>query len=136
MERERITRSGESGVRVPADPGQLQMLRALAESIMMSAGFTGDVVTDVRIALDEVATTLTMSAAPGTTLECEFHYDAEQIVVQITGVTETRNAMEDHAFGRHLLAAITDSTQMSTDPFDDSRGGYPATVRFSRRRLG
>jgi serine/threonine-protein kinase RsbW len=53
------------GVRVPADLEQLLMLRALAETVSLIADFALDEVTDIRLALDEVATSLILDAVPG-----------------------------------------------------------------------
>ncbi|WP_228806575.1 hypothetical protein [Nocardia cyriacigeorgica] len=53
------------GVRVPAELGQLLMLRALTETVSLIADFALDEVTDIRLALDEVATSLILDAVPG-----------------------------------------------------------------------
>ncbi|MGW4121742.1 hypothetical protein [Nocardia sp. NPDC004711] len=68
-----VSLSGEVAVRLPADAGELAMLRALAETLMLTADFTIDVVTDVRVALDEVATALiaaSQAASGPTTRKC------------------------------------------------------------------
>ncbi|WP_227838332.1 ATP-binding protein [Nocardia aurantia] len=125
---------GEFRVRVPAVVSQLAMLRAVAETVLLTADFTLDVVTDVRVALDEVATALMLAADPGRELECELRYDARGAEVRVSLVSRTEDALEDDSFGRHIVAALTDWMEASCEPYDEGLGGYPVTVRFGRQR--
>jgi serine/threonine-protein kinase RsbW len=125
---------GEFRVRVPAVVSQLSMLRAVAETVLLTADFTLDVVTDVRVALDEVATALILAADPGRQIECELRYDARGTEVLVTLVARTDTALEDDSFGRHIVAALTDWLEAGCGPFDPELGGYPVTVRFGRQR--
>ncbi|WP_019930235.1 hypothetical protein [Nocardia sp. BMG111209] len=125
---------GEFRVRVPAVVSQLAMLRAVAETVLLTADFTLDVVTDVRVALDEVATALMLSADAGRELEFELRYDARGVEVRVSLVSRTEAALEDDSFGRHIVAALTDWLEAGCEPYDPALGGYPVTVRFGRQR--
>ncbi|MCX4095258.1 ATP-binding protein [Nocardia sp. alder85J] len=125
---------GEFRSRVPAVVGQLSMLRAVAETVLLTADFTLDVVTDVRVALDEVATALILAADSGRQIECEIRYDAHGVDVRVSLVARTETALEDDSFGRHIVAALTDRLETSCGPFDPDLGGYPVVVRFARQR--
>src|SRR5690606_10181223 len=72
------------GVRVPAEHEQLVMLRALAETVALIADFGLDEVTDIRLALDEVATSLIAGAVAESTLSCDFDYDEHRMTVRVT----------------------------------------------------
>ncbi|MFE3099480.1 anti-sigma factor [Nocardia tengchongensis] len=128
------SRSGPVALRVRADAGQLEMLRAIAETIMLTADFTIDVVIDVRVALDQVATTLIAAAVPGVALECEFHFDEERVRIRVTSVIGAGGGLIEHSFGWHFVEALTDSIIVDSANFDTVRRGYPVTVEFTRKR--
>lgn len=126
--------AGDIGLRLRAEVKQLSMLRAVAETVLLTADFTIDVVTDVRVALDEVATAMMLSTVPGGAIECEFRCDDTQVHVRVAGVVTTDDAFDEHSFSRQILASLTDSLRTSRAPFDPELRGYPLVVRFSRLR--
>lgn len=128
------SRSGELDVRVPARLEQLSMLRAVTETIMLQADFTLDVVVDLRVALDEVATTMILSATPDASVDCSFRYDTRQVMVRVESVLRSNGTWEGNDFGRSLLETLTDSMETELSGFDDALGGYPVVVRLRRLR--
>lgn len=70
-----MTDTSVVGIRIPAELGQLTMLRALAETVALIGDFALDEVTDIRVAVDEVATALIVAAVPGSGIGCDFDYD-------------------------------------------------------------
>lgn len=123
-------------VRVPAQLEQLIMVRALAETISLIADFALDEVTDIRLALDEVATSLMLDAAPGTNLECQFSYDDNRMFVHVSSVATSETAMGRDGFGWHIVRTLTDSIAAVQRPYDSAIGGYPTLVDFSWVRAG
>ncbi|MFI6871729.1 ATP-binding protein [Nocardia sp. NPDC050406] len=122
------------GIRIPADLGQLTMLRALAETVALIADFALDEVTDIRVALDEVATALIVAAAPGSTIGCEFDYDDESMRVRVSAVAADEDALDETGFSWHVLETLTETIVAHRSPFDISTNGYPTVVEFSRLR--
>ncbi|MFC9995048.1 ATP-binding protein [Nocardia sp. NPDC127526] len=122
------------GIRIPADLGQLTMLRALAETVALIADFALDEVTDVRVALDEVATALIVGAVPGSCLDCDFDFDEQRMRVRVTAVAADSEALDEGGFGWHVLQTLTESLTAHTGSFDRASGGYPTVVEFSRMR--
>ncbi|MFF0633624.1 anti-sigma factor [Nocardia sp. NPDC004151] len=122
------------GVRVHADAGHLEMLRAVAETIMLTADFTIDVAIDMRVALDQVATTLIVAAVPGAVLDCEFRYDRLCIRIRVTSVVGSGGGLIEHSFGWHFVESLTDSITVDADEFDVVQRGYPVVVEFTRFR--
>ncbi len=120
------------GVRVPAEFPQLTMLRALTETALLIAELTLDTVTDIQIAVDEIATTIIDSAAVGSTLECEFEFDDRRTAVRITAIVADREAIDERGFGWHVVRTITQSLTAEVGAFDIALGGYPVTVAFDR----
>ncbi|WP_245717107.1 ATP-binding protein [Nocardia mikamii] len=122
------------GVRVLAQARQLLMLRALAETVALMAEFALDEVTDIRVALDEIATALIERAVAGSSIECDFGYDGDRMSVAVTAVAVTPEALHRDGLGWHVLTSITDSLEATTAPFDSAAAGYPVTVEFRRLR--
>ncbi|AVH25575.1 ATP-binding protein [Nocardia cyriacigeorgica] len=124
------------GVRVPAELDQLLMLRALTETVSLIADFALDEVTDIRLALDEVATSLILDAVPGSELTCDFNYGDNRMTVAVTSVAATESVGERHSFGWHIVRTLTESISTEQRPFDQNAGGYPTTARFTWVRGG
>ncbi|AXK89319.1 anti-sigma factor [Nocardia farcinica] len=131
---ERIGRSSTGttsiGIRVPARPDQLTMLRALAETVALIADFAIDEVTDIRLALDEVATALVLDAAPESILECEFSYAADCMHVRVRGVALSDAVVSQAGFGWHIVRTLTESIAAVQEPYDGRIGGYRTTIDF------
>ncbi|WP_162958687.1 ATP-binding protein [Nocardia yunnanensis] len=125
--------TGRVGLWVPAEASQLTILRAVTETVLLTADFTLDVVTDVRVALDEVATAIVLSAVPDGTIECEFVLDSGQVEVTVSAVTASGDVFAQNDFARHLLGAMTDTMRIAHENLDHQRGGYPLSVYFVRR---
>ncbi|MFF0611339.1 hypothetical protein ACFYUD_22025 [Nocardia tengchongensis] len=132
---ERKSDPGMVRVQVPAHPSYVFLLRAFVEILMLAADFTLDVVTDVCVALDEVAGELIDSAVRGAMVDCEFRCDAEGIVVRLGSVCETDSPLEEDGLARIALGTLTDSLRTTRVAFDTVLAGYPIVVRFSRSRL-
>ncbi|WP_327145883.1 ATP-binding protein [Nocardia sp. NBC_01327] len=124
------------GIRVPAGLTQLTMLRALAETVCLIADFTIDAATDIRVALDEVATTLMLTAVPGAEIECEFTYDERAMTVRVASVSHTATPFDEREFGWNMLHALTDSVRTITQPCDTGAPGFPIEVTFHRSQDG
>lgn len=127
-------RSGAVGLRVRADAGHLEMLRAIAETVMLTADFTIDAAIDIRVAVDQVATTLIAAAVPGTTLLCEFRFDEQRVRIAAASVIGTGGGLIEHSFGWHFVESLTDSLTVDTGEFDVVQRGYPVLVEFTRNR--
>ncbi|OCF87058.1 anti-sigma factor [Nocardia brasiliensis] len=119
------------GVRIPARLEQLTMLRGLAETVALIADFALDEVTDIRLALDEVATSLVLDAVPGSQLNCEFTYDTDQMFVHVASAATSEQVVGQAGFGWHIVRTLTHSIAASQAPFDADVAGYPTVVDFS-----
>ncbi len=122
------------GVRVPARPEQLTMLRALAETVGHIADFAIDEVADIRLALDEVATALVSDAVPGSELDCELDYGQDRMKVRVTGVTTSKEAVAQTGFGWHIVRTLTESVEAVQEPYDFLARGYRTTIDFDWSR--
>jgi len=124
------------GVRIPAELEQLTMLRALAETVALIADFAIDEVVDIRLALDEVATSLILEATPGSTLDCDFTYNDHEMFVRVAAVAVSEKVVGQAGFGWHIVRTLTQSISAAQEPFDSVVSGYPTVVDFSWARSG
>ncbi|ONM48949.1 ATP-binding protein [Nocardia donostiensis] len=136
---ERVSTSADTttiGIRVPATLDQLVMLRALAETVSLIADFALDEVTDIRLALDEVATSLILHAVPDTTLGCDFTYGKQQMTVHVNATTVSDSVQDTESFGWHIVRTLTRSVRAAQQAYDVAMGGYPTDVEFTWSRGG
>ena len=110
------------------------MVRAIAEAIVLMADFTLDEVADVRLAVDEVASTLIVRAVDGAALRSEYIVDDTGIKVRMSTTAAQEGMPEENSFGWHVLRTLTDSIVAGQEPYDEQASGYPTVVEFSRVR--
>ncbi|MFX0576516.1 ATP-binding protein [Nocardia nepalensis] len=121
-------------IRVAASVTQLPIVRGLAETLVLLSDFTLDEVADIRLAVDEVCSTLIAVAAPESSLHCRFTVGDHELLVRVTGVAATEGLPDQRSFGWHVLRTLTDDVQATQDPYDVPVSGYPTTVEFRRVR--
>ncbi|UFS97475.1 ATP-binding protein [Nocardia huaxiensis] len=136
-----INISAEQGLRatpveigVAASVSQLPIVRGLAETLVLLSDFTLDEVADIRLAVDEAASTVIAIAAPGTTLQCRFTVGDTDLVVRVSGIAATEGMPDQRSFGWHVLRTLTDDITATQGAYDPAISGYPTAVEFRRVR--
>ncbi|WP_063053863.1 ATP-binding protein [Nocardia arthritidis] len=121
-------------IRVAASVTQLPIVRGLAETLVLLSEFTLDEVADIRLAVDEVCSTLIAVAAPETSLNCRFTVGDTELLVRVEGIAEKPGLPDQRSFGWHVLRTLTDAVDATQDSYDPAISGYPTTVEFRRVR--
>lgn len=136
-----INISAEQGLRgtpveigVAASVSQLPIVRGLAETLVLLSDFTLDEVADIRLAVDEAASTLIAIAAPGSTLQCLFTVGESDLIVRVRGTAAAEGLPDQRSFGWHVLRTLCDEVTATQEPFDPAISGYPTAVEFRRVR--
>ncbi|MFC8383336.1 anti-sigma factor [Nocardia sp. NPDC057272] len=129
-DRDTAPRSRTVGFQVPAELDQLSMVHALAETVLLVGGFALDEVTDLLLALDEVATALMLVATPDSLLDCAFTGGDGALGARVSAVAREPTALDEQSFGWHVVATLTDALRTDYAGFDAARDGYPTTVEF------
>lgn len=130
----RELRSNPVEIGVAATLSQLPIVRGLAETLVLLSDFTLDEVADIRLAVDEAASTLIGLAAADSALHCRFTVGSDDLRVRVTGVTAAEGLPDQHSFGWHVLRTLTNEVNASQQPYDPMVSGYPTTVEFRRVR--
>ncbi|MEV6559130.1 anti-sigma factor [Nocardia sp. NPDC051756] len=121
-------------IRVAASVTQLPIVRGLAETLVLLSDFTLDEVADIRLAVDEVCSTLIAVAKPDSSLNCRFTVGETELLVRVSGIAGKEGLPDQRSFGWHVLRTLTDEVQATQDSFDSAISGYPTTVEFRRVR--
>ncbi|WP_040791053.1 ATP-binding protein [Nocardia paucivorans] len=121
-------------IRVAASVTQLPIVRGLAETLVLLSDFTLDEVADIRLAVDEVCSTLIAIAAPDTSLNCRFTVGDLDLLVRVSGVAATEGLPDERSFGWHVLRTLTDEVRAHQEAYDPQVSGFPTTVEFRRIR--
>ncbi|GAB2515001.1 hypothetical protein [Nocardia heshunensis] len=127
-----LSDTGAIAVTVAARVEMLPMLRSVVETVLLTADFTLDVVTDVRVAIDEVATALVVAVEVGAEVACALHYDRHRVEVRMSALTRSRDVLPENGLSRHLLESMVDA--FSVDAADERLDAYRVVVHFGRGR--
>lgn len=113
-------------IRIPATPAQLSALRAVAADLAMRNDFHLDAIADLRMAVDEAATTLLGRAAPHTMLTCQFTPSVEGIQVSVSVHSPDGGELRKDTFSWRVLRTLADAVDVRITP-DRAAGVPPAT---------
>ena len=98
---------------IPADPAHLAVLRATVGTIAARAHLTIDQVEDVRLAVEEAASTLLTGSPEEITTSVEA--GSEPLSVVMSATTRTPVVMDPDGFSWTILTAMTDDLSLDTD---------------------
>lgn len=117
-------------LRLVADLGQLFAVRALAATIAIRQDFALDAVEDVKLAVDEICSTLVPRAAVGEQLSCRFTASEGRISVLASVVSDSAAPVDQETFGWRVLSTLTDEARSSVTPLDG--GGFQVAIEVSQ----
>lgn len=117
-------------VRLIADLGQLFVVRALAATIAIRQDFALDAVEDVKLAVDEICSTLVPRAAPGEQLNCRFTASEGRISVLASVISDRPDPIDQETFGWRVLTTLTDEARSSVIPLGEA--GYQVVIEVSQ----
>ncbi|MFC4373526.1 ATP-binding protein [Nocardia halotolerans] len=121
-------------LRIDADLGQLVMLRAVAETAALLADFTLEEVADIRVAVDEAATSLILAAVPGSRLYCDVSADGFRMRIRVQALCVEPDPIDESDFGWNVLHSITDHLDTDRDLDTPELDGHPVGITFTRLR--
>jgi serine/threonine-protein kinase RsbW len=119
-------------VRIPAQLSQVFVLRALAATLALRADFDLDEVEDMKLAVDELCSSMVDRACAGETLTCRFDATGGSVGMQVSVGSADDAPVRRHTFGWHVLDALTDELITWTTPGNHSP--YLVHVRMTKLR--
>ena len=110
----------DTEVRIAALPERLSVVRAVAADLAMREDFDLDAIADLRMAVDEVCSTLVTLAAPGAVLSCRFRSQDGEVQVAASAVCARSTTPNRNSFGWQVLTVLADSVTSWTSVEDGS----------------
>jgi serine/threonine-protein kinase RsbW len=129
---EREPGGGLVEVRLPADLSQIFIVRALMATVALRQDFDLDAVEDLKLAADEMCSTLVTRARPGQVLHCRLQSAGGEVDLLASAVSDTDEPIKQDTFGWRVLSTLTDSVTTWTTPADSA--GHVVHVRITKAR--
>ncbi len=117
-------------VRMPAESAYLSVLRTAAAGLAARLDFTLDEIEDLRIAIDEACAMLLAQAIPGTSLECVFELDPDQVTITVSVTAAEARMPARDTFAWTVLSALAGMVDSRVDP------GDRVSIVLAKRRGG
>jgi serine/threonine-protein kinase RsbW len=105
-------------VTMPAEGAYLSVLRTATAGLAARLDFTLDEIEDLRIAVDEACAMLLAQAIPGTSLECAFDLDSDQMTITVSVVAAQPRMPARDTFAWTVLSALAGTVDSSLGPDD------------------
>jgi serine/threonine-protein kinase RsbW len=118
-------------LRVRAELDQLFLVRRLTDGLSRRAHLDLTSIIELKVAANEVATSLITRAGPGAWLECCFTIVEGQLTLTLHASARGRGTPDAGTPGWHLLTAITDSitTRVRHLP---TNGGWETRIQLTK----
>lgn len=115
--------STDAEIRLRAELNHLPIVRSVAATIAIREDFDLDTVEDVKLAVDEMCSTLIVRARPGSVLSCKFQVSEGVIRLLAAVDSDSDQPIDQHSFGWRVLRTLTDSvtTWLSEEGTDARR---------------
>ena len=105
-------------VRMPADGAYLSVLRTATAGLAARLDFTLDDIEDLRIAVDEACAMLLSQAIPGSSLECSFALEPDEMTITVSVPSLSPRAPSAETFAWTVLSALAGSVEAQAGPGD------------------
>lgn len=119
-------------VRVPADPAQLAVMRAVVGDLAMRADYDVDTIADLRLAVDEACSSLVQLAAPQATLVCRFDSGADRLSVSAEVVSTDAAGPRTNTFSWRVLSALADTVSTSVESDPAANGSHLVRIELTK----
>lgn len=118
-----VDTSEDIDLRLPAETGQLPVLRAVAATVAANGGFDVDEIADIRMLVDELSSMLVGVTARGTELRCRLRTVGRELTVHTCAVTVHELQLPTEGLHRRILDTLADSVWT----WSTSEGAYTTT---------
>jgi len=121
-------------LRFAADLLNLPVVRSVAGTVAALQDHDIDAISDFKLAVDEVCSTLITRAVPGSELECSFVRDGDLVCFEAVATTAAEVVVDTSSFGWRVLTTLTDRVDSWAGP---GPGGQPTLhIYIARGRTG
>jgi serine/threonine-protein kinase RsbW len=122
-------------LRVPADAGQLSLVRLLVQGMAARADFDLDAIADTVMAVDEACASLLDHTSPELPITCLFRDLGGELRISVSAVLCRGTEPTTRHFGWHVLDSLTESASLRVAR--PEIGDHPvARIEFTTRSVG
>lgn len=100
---------------IPADPNRLPIPRSIAGALAAALDFDIDAVADLRIAVDEMVSTVIVRARPGSHVTTVFRAQPGSIGVECSAASDDRRDIDERSFGWMVLSTLAEDLRARVD---------------------
>ncbi|WP_020500261.1 hypothetical protein [Sciscionella marina] len=124
-EKPSVADDGVVEVHTSIDSAQLAVLRNVAATLTMDAGFTVDSVEDARLLVDEVCSTLIRNAERGAQLSCRFRAD-DRFYLHAQATASPDAVVDRSSWSWRIMSTLADTLISWTN----ANPGQPTTLHI------
>lgn len=117
-------------IRLPADPGRLPLLRSVAGSLAAGQDYDIDTIADLRMAVDEMASTVFRRTRPGAAVRCVLSAAVGGVTVEVSAPAADVTAVDETSFGWMVLTTL--ATEVTSSVIDGDAGSGPVVSVWLR----
>lgn len=112
--------SGDAGatevaVVVPAELEHLSIPRSIAATLAATLDFDIDAVADLRMAVDELVSTVIQRARPGSGVTTVFRVRRDGVMVECSAASDGSGDIDESSFGWMVLSTLADDLRARVD---------------------
>jgi serine/threonine-protein kinase RsbW len=115
--------AGEGGTEVsvviPAGLDHLPIPRRIAATLAATLDFDIDAVADLRMAVDEMVSTVVQRARPGAAVTTVFRADPGGVMVECSAATDGGGELDESSFGWIVLSTLADDLRARMNGIED-----------------
>lgn len=105
----------EVSVVIPAEPHHLPIPRGIAAALAATLDFDIDAVADLRMAVDEMVSTVIQRARPGSQVATVFRVHQDSVMVECSAASDERGDIDEGSFGWMVLSTLAEDLRARMD---------------------
>jgi serine/threonine-protein kinase RsbW len=107
--------STEVSVVIPADLDRLPIPRSIAATLAAALDFDIDAVADLRMAVDEMVSTVIVRARPASNVTTVFRVHQSSIAVECSAASDDSGDIDEGSFGWMVLSTLAEDLRARLD---------------------
>ena len=126
--------TGQVDLQVAAVQTYLPIVRAVAGNLAMIEDYDLDAISDFKLAVDEVCSTLINVAGAKSQLDCQFSWQSDRICFRASVDAVTADLPKQDSFGWRILTTLADGITSQVDPSGVTEAPWRISLEIAKHR--